>query len=61
MVAVVRIRTYLVRQPNIADVSRAHREVFKDYPPAATLLFVAGLFSPDILVEIEADVGIDAE
>lgn len=61
MADVVRTRIYLVRQQDIADVSRAHREIFEDYPPAATLLFVAGLFSPDILVEIEADVVIDAQ
>lgn len=58
---VVRTRIYLVRQQDIADVSRAHRERFKDHPPAATLLFVAGLFSPEILVEIETDVVIDRE
>lgn len=61
MADVVRTRIYLVRQQDVADVSRAHQERFKDYPPAATLLFVAGLFSPEILVEIEADVVMDAD
>lgn len=60
MTDVVRTRIYLVQPQDVADVSRAHQERFKDHPPAATLLFVAGLFSPEILVEIEADVVIDA-
>ena len=61
MADVVRTRIYLVRQQDVADVSRAHQERFEKYPPSATLLFVAGLFSTEILVEIEADVVIDAD
>lgn len=37
------------------EVARAHREAFGPSPPAATMVEVARLIDPEMLVEIEVD------
>jgi enamine deaminase RidA (YjgF/YER057c/UK114 family) len=52
---VVRTRMY-VTDPGHADaVATVHGEVFGDVRPASTLVVVAALIEPGLLVEIEAD------
>jgi enamine deaminase RidA (YjgF/YER057c/UK114 family) len=57
---VVRTRMYVVDMDTWEDVSHAHREAFADVMPAATLVEVSRLATPEMLVEIEADAVIDA-
>ncbi len=52
---VVRTRIYITDRSFAADAGRAHAEFFRDIRPAATMVVVAGLVDPAMLVEIEAD------
>ena len=52
---VVRTRIFLSNIDDWQAVGRAHAEFFRDIRPAATMLQVARLIDPDLLVEIEAD------
>jgi enamine deaminase RidA (YjgF/YER057c/UK114 family) len=52
---VVRTRMYIVDPAHADDVVAVHGEVFKHVRPAATLVVVARLIEPTLLVEIEAE------
>ena len=52
---VVRTRTFVTDIEYWREVGRAHKEVFGENRPAATLVQVAGLIDPAMLVEIEID------
>ncbi len=52
---VVRTRAFLTDISEADDYGRAHGEVFGDIRPAATLVEVAALVHPDLVVEIEVD------
>jgi enamine deaminase RidA (YjgF/YER057c/UK114 family) len=52
---VVRTRTYVTRREDAPAVSAIHGERFRDVRPAATLVVVAGLIDPSLLVEVEAE------
>ena len=55
MADVVRTRIYTTDITSWQEIGRAHGEVFRDIRPASTMVEVAGLVSPEMLVEIEAD------
>ena len=52
---VVRTRMFVTNIDQWAEIGRAHGEVFGSIRPAATMVEVSRLISPDMLVEIEAE------
>jgi len=52
---VVRTRMFVTDISRWEEYGRAHREAFADHPPATTMVEVARLIDPDMLIEIEAD------
>lgn len=59
MADVVRTRIYVTRREDAEPVMRAHRERLGHVRPAATLVLVAGLIDPAMLVEIESEAVVD--
>lgn len=52
---VVRTRVYVVRAEDALTVAEVSGEVFGDVRPAATLVRIAGLIDPSMLVEVELE------
>lgn len=52
---VVRTRTYVVTAEDADPVGQVHGRLFGDIRPASTLVRVAGLIDPSLLVEVEAE------
>ena len=52
---VVRTRMFVVDIHDAAALSAVHGEIFGEIRPASTLVAIAGLVDPSLLVEIEAE------
>lgn len=52
---VVATRMFVTDITRTEELSAAHQEVFAENPPAASLVEVAKLVHPDLLIEIEAE------
>jgi enamine deaminase RidA (YjgF/YER057c/UK114 family) len=52
---VVRTRIYVTNMDHSSEIGRAHGELMGGIRPAATMVEVSRLISPDMLVEIEAE------
>ncbi|MGI8818076.1 MAG: RidA family protein [Gemmatimonadales bacterium] len=52
---VVRTRMFVTNIDQWGEIGRAHEEVFGSIRPAATMVQVSRLISPEMLVEIEAE------
>jgi enamine deaminase RidA (YjgF/YER057c/UK114 family) len=57
---VVRTRIYVTDRACADAVGRAHGEVFGAVRPAATMIIVAGLLHPDMLVEFDVEAYVPA-
>ena len=58
---VVRTRIYVTDISRLREIAAVHSEVFGDIRPAATMVEVAALIAPELLVEIEADAYSEAQ
>jgi enamine deaminase RidA (YjgF/YER057c/UK114 family) len=58
---VVRVRTFVTDISRWEEVGEVQGQVFRDIRPAATLVEVSALVSPELLVEIEVDAIVSAQ
>ncbi|MEU2394518.1 RidA family protein [Streptomyces sp. NPDC007369] len=52
---VVRTRMYLTHARDVDEVGRAHKELFGDVRPAASMIIVSGFVDPGLVVEVEVE------
>ncbi|MFJ8857395.1 RidA family protein [Streptomyces sp. NPDC102451] len=52
---VVRTRMYLTHARDVDEVGRAHKELFDDVRPAASMIIVSGFIDPSLVVEVEVE------
>ncbi|WP_419994157.1 Rid family hydrolase [Streptomyces boninensis] len=52
---VVRTRMYITHARDVDEVGRAHKELFGDVLPAASIIVVSGFVDPSLVVEVEVE------
>ncbi|MER6198929.1 RidA family protein [Streptomyces sp. NPDC001586] len=52
---VVRTRMYLTHARDVDEVGRAHKELFDEVRPAASMIIVSGFVDPSMVVEVEVE------
>ncbi|MFE3515702.1 RidA family protein [Streptomyces sp. NPDC059166] len=52
---VVRTRMYITHARDVDEVGRAHKELFDDIRPAASMIIVSGFVDPSLVVEVEVE------
>ncbi|MFD4757540.1 RidA family protein [Streptomyces sp. NBC_00846] len=52
---VVRTRMYVTHARDVDEVGRAHKELFGDVRPAASMIIVSGFVDPSLVVEVEVE------
>ncbi|MFJ5706787.1 MULTISPECIES: RidA family protein [unclassified Streptomyces] len=52
---VVRTRMYLTHARDVDEVGRAHKELFDEVRPAASMIIVSGFVDPRLVVEVEVE------
>ncbi|MGR8011123.1 RidA family protein [Streptomyces hypolithicus] len=52
---VVRTRMYITHARDVDDVGRAHKELFDEVRPAASMIIVSGFVDPSLVVEVEIE------
>jgi enamine deaminase RidA (YjgF/YER057c/UK114 family) len=52
---VVRTRMYLTHARDVDEVGRAHKELFDDVRPAASMIIISGFVDPSLVVEVEVE------
>jgi enamine deaminase RidA (YjgF/YER057c/UK114 family) len=53
--SVIRTRMYLTHSRDVEFAGRAHREIFEEVRPAATVVVVSGFVDSRVLVEVELE------
>uniref|UniRef100_A0AAU2VYY2 RidA family protein n=1 Tax=Streptomyces sp. NBC_00008 TaxID=2903610 RepID=A0AAU2VYY2_9ACTN len=52
---VVRTRMYITHARDVEEIGRAHKELFDDVRPAASMIIVSGFIDPSLVVEVEVE------